>query len=78
MKLDQNAILQAAATITAAKLQSQAIRAGNGGVAYTGAPSVEHLLGTSIEEVLSVVEKIKDEKSDVSLEVWERLGRERL
>lgn len=81
MKVSQDAILQAAATITAAKIQvGGALAVASGAQTVKAAASAgidaKQILEKSIAEVLAAIDHIEKNKSLSSLKTWEALGKD--
>jgi hypothetical protein len=78
--INQEAILQAAATIAAAKIQvggALAVAAGEKAVKALAKVKVDstEVLVESIKEVLAAVTKIERNKSDANCKIWAELGK---
>jgi hypothetical protein len=78
MPISQEALLQAAATITAAKIRNQGEMILGARVAnqpFAGEQRTEvDFLAESIDQVVHVLEAIREEQTKVSLAVWNKLG----
>lgn len=78
MKVSQDAILQAAATITAAKIQVGGALAVVGGAQIARAASAEidakQILEKSIAEVLAAIDYTEKNKSLTYLKTWGAIG----
>lgn len=78
MPIRQEAILQAAATMAAAKIRNQGamiLGAQVANLAFGSQPKTEaDFLTESIAQVAAVLEAIRAEHTQVSLEAWNKLG----
>jgi hypothetical protein len=79
MKVSQDSVLQAAAVITAAKIQVGGTLAAAGGeklaqAAAKGGIKATKVLEESIKEVLDAIDHIEKEKSHTALKTWAKLG----
>lgn len=72
MKFTQDALLNAAATIVAARLQAQAAT-GSSGRSVTPEDSVSHMLLQAMTEVLEGTE-LMEEHARNNLDLWSRVG----
>lgn len=80
MKVSQDAILQAAATITAAKIQVGGALAAAGGEKVIKAMGQSNInsakvLEESVAEVLAALDHIEKNKTATSLKTWAELGK---
>ena len=78
IKFSQEALLNAAAILVAARLQASAtLSAANGGAQPAGsADSVSQMLVQAMSEVLGGVELMEDQAKTESMDLWGRLAGE--
>lgn len=75
LKFTQDALLNAAATIVAARLQAQAANGPSARAGTTADDSVSHMLLQAMTEVLEGTE-LMEEHAKNNLDLWSRVGSE--
>jgi hypothetical protein len=75
LKFTQDALLNAAATIVAARLQAQAANGASARAGNTPDDSVSHMLLQAMTEVLEGTE-LMEEHARNNLDLWSRVGAE--